>query len=157
VGVLKGMEETHENEGRKIFITITLYLLLAFAFFSNYWAVESVSSVGAILFIFGVLTLIPLTIIYINQYKVIWAWFWSLPFISLILFNLTFLYGKALDVELRGGLGFFYSLGQIFLRFISTESLLAILIFMIIFLLLLLYKRIKNLNLKKLRNWIHQD
>lgn len=120
----------HKNKKRKIFITITLYLLLAFAFFQNYWGA---TSVGALIFIIGILTLIPLTFIYYNgKDNSIWAWFWMIPFISLLLFNLTRLYGIGLGIKSKG-ITFFW---KTFLEFIRMESLSAILIFMIFFLIM---------------------
>lgn len=113
----------HESEKRKIFITITLYILLAFAFFSEYWGA---TSVGALIFILGILTLIPLTIIYINKKKTIWAWFCMIPFILFLLFNLTLLYKKGWDW-----------IGM-FVKIINMESLTAILFLMVIFLMIFL-------------------
>jgi len=123
-------KEVFEKEKSKIFITITLYLLLAFAFFSDYWMS---SSVGPLIFIFGILTLIPLTIIYLkaNEDNIIWAWFWMIPLISLILFNLTLLYEKELGIN---------SVGKI----IHAESIWATILLMMLFWIVMKIIKIKK-------------
>jgi len=138
------MEEQNKkemNEFRKIFIYIVLYLLLILAFFSEYFVKEGKIGTGAILiFIFGILSLIPLTIIYTKKCKITWAYFSITPFVLIILFNLTILYGMALDIKLKSGLsGFFWNMGQVLLIFFSFNhgSIWAIIILMLIFLIII--------------------
>ena len=88
------------NDSRNIFIYIVLYLLIAIAFFSKYFVKEGEISTGAILiFIFGILSLIALTIIYTEKRKRIWAYFSITPFILIILINVGLLYCNALKIE----------------------------------------------------------
>ncbi len=123
-----------DKRGNTIFITITLYLLLALSFFSEYFVGEFVNSIGALLFILGASTLIPLTIIYLRGYDEKWAWFSMFPFILILLFNLTRLYGIGMGVKLGVGFKFLWSFVEILVKFVFADSVLVILILMLIFL-----------------------
>ena len=145
-------ENEQTNEKRKIFITITLYLLLALAFFSNYFVGDDISSVGTLIFILGILTLIPLTIIYTRGFNIKWAYRSISPFILIILFNLTLLYGKSLGITTSGGmLGFVVFLEELFWKIIQTESIQAV-FFLMLFLGIILVGHIIYKRIKKLRN-----
>lgn len=153
---MKEQNKKETNDSRKIFIQIVLYLLLALAFFSKYFVKEGEISTGAILiFIFGILSLILLTIF--KKCSRILALLFISPFILIILFNLGMLYYDTLDIPKTDGFGSYVrGFPDLFDKMIHAESIIfAIAIPTILFMIYLIYlQREKSLCLKKIFRWL---
>lgn len=127
----------NEQNTVNLFVKIILYLLLAFAFFSNYYVEKNIIGTGAIvIFIFAIFSLIALTIVYNKKCSIYWAYVSISPFILIILFNLILLYYNALGIETN----FVTGIPKFFWELMNAESITAILAILIILIILGLFK-----------------
>ena len=112
------------KEEKKTFIDIVLYLLLALAFFSEYW---NSSSMGPLIFLSGMLTIILLMI----SSKLELYYLWTILFITFFSIHLGILYLSRLGVTYFWGI----------LTFLNMGSLMAILLIAIFMLFYFIHKK----------------
>ena len=151
---------TQENLNKKptyqLFIEIVLYLLLAFAFFSNYFVSNSeIRITSPLIFIFGIIAVLLLVLI--KDKSIFFSWLSTIPFILIFLFVLTRMYYfSVFNKGMGAGWNFICDFINLIIKIVKLTSFQAIVVIILLMVLIWVCKKgirnlFKKLNKKKLK------